>query len=128
MCAAYGRRWVGIGVGVIGVWLGSTLKSWGDERIWQGGASTNWNTTDLNWLSGGAAVAFTSGADVRFDDTAATTTVSLSGDISAGSITFDNPAEYVLAGSRLIAATNLVKRGTANGYHRKLTPSWELVG
>lgn len=111
MFAAGWRRCVGMWLGVIGVWAGGAVEGWSDELIWQGGASSNWNTTEMNWLSGSSAAAFTSGADVRFDDSTAVTTVSLSNSVSAGAVVFDSASTYTLAGNKLVAVTNFVKRG-----------------
>jgi len=97
------------GAVALAIWGGTAAA---DELLWQGGASASWNTSDLNWSSGGGTAVFTPGADVRFDDSSSVTNVTLSEAVSAGSVVFSNSVHYLLAGSRLGAATNFVKSGS----------------
>lgn len=82
------------------------------ELLWQGGASATWNTAALNWLNGGSTVAFTTGSDVRFDDSSTVNSVTISGTLSAGSVIFSNSVNYLLAGSKLGTVTNFIKSGS----------------
>jgi autotransporter-associated beta strand protein len=93
-----------------------------DGLLWQGTVNGQWDLATANWTDGFSAAVFASGADARFDDTAAAKTVTLSGDVQAGAVVFDNGADYTLAGAKLAAATHFVKRGagelkiTGNGH------------
>ena len=82
------------------------------DLVWTGALSGAWDTSSLNWSDGASAATFVSGADVRFDDSTAVTAVTLSSSISAGAVVFDGASTYTLAGSKLVAATNVVKRGS----------------
>ena len=82
-----------------------------DELLWQGNAGTGWNTTEQNWLNGAEPSAFLPGADARFDDTAASPAVTLSGSQQAGQVLFDTALGYTLAGNALTQAALLIKRG-----------------
>ena len=90
-----------------------------EATVWTGSVNSTWDTSTLNWWDGASAASFVSGADVRFDDSATVTTVLLSGDVSAGTVVFDGSVAYTLEGNRLVAATNIVKRGTGE---------WRITG
>ena len=58
--------------------------------LWKGDTSANWDGTDPNWRTNGAALAFTPGDPVAFDDTASQFTVSSSAAVAPGSTLFNN--------------------------------------
>lgn len=94
--------------GCFGCLLAGVLNA---DVVWTGAVNGTWDASTLNWRDGASAAAFAPGADARFDDGASRTDVSLSGDVSAGAVVFDAAAGYTLAGTRLVAATNFIKRG-----------------
>jgi fibronectin-binding autotransporter adhesin len=88
---------------------------------WSGSMSTAWDTTTQNWgLSSGtgAAVTYSNGVAVVFDDSAGTNgSVVISGtDVAPASVTFNNNALiYTLQGTNAIAgSTGLTKGGTGS--------------
>lgn len=82
-----------------------------EDMVWTGAANSSWDTSTLNWSNGGASAAFTPGADVRFDDTATSFTVTLTGEQQAGQMVFTNDTDYTLAGSKLAETALFVKQG-----------------
>lgn len=83
--------------------------------IWTGGANANWTlNADLNF-DDGATTRFFSGDHVRFTETATAKTVTLSGILVPGSVTFDHASDYTVlggAGTGIGGATGLAKQGT----------------
>ena len=85
--------------------------------VWNGITSNVWELAgEGNFTSGADQMVtddiFVSGDQVRFDDSAAKTSVSLKGDIEAGVITVDNTKAYTFAGSgAIIGKSSLVKQG-----------------
>ncbi len=71
---------------------------------WTGTASQNWNTSDVNWASGGSATKYSEPSQVLFDNTAGnlggSTTVAVNAaNVSPLSVTFNNTAyNYTLTG------------------------------
>jgi autotransporter-associated beta strand protein len=83
-----------------------------------GGASDgNWNKSDVNWLNGATYTTYADADQVMFGDVSspATSTVSLPGTVSPGSITVNNTAStYSISGGGAIsgASDSLTKSGT----------------
>ncbi len=94
-----------------------------DTPRWSGSASSVWDAGTavdvggtFNWQVGGSATNFVDGDQVIFDDTAATTSVSLAGAVSPGAITVDNSlVDYTFAGSGSFAGAGvLAKSGSGS--------------
>ena len=90
-------------------------------KLWTGAVDSEWNTAVLslpkNWKAGLNPSDFLAGDDVLFDDSAGTTTVSITAaDVSPKSVSFGNNTKtYTLQGSSGIAGTiGLTKAGTGN--------------
>ena len=83
--------------------------------IWEGSVDDKWNFAETeNFKSeSGEKNLFVSGDAVIFNDQAQVTTVNIVGDLTPGSVTFDNSNKnYVLQGSgRMIGGGRLVKKG-----------------
>lgn len=81
------------------------------EYLWRGGVNGSWDTATENWLACDepAAYASSSRSTARFDDTAATQSVTLAGALWADVVVFSNTAGYTLSGSRLAQAASFVK-------------------
>lgn len=90
-----------------------------NDLVWTGAATTEWSTNVLaspkNWaLSVGGEADFAAADLVTFDDTAAGTTVDISGaDVTPGSVLFENETDsYTLTGTHGIAGSiELIKNG-----------------
>ena len=81
---------------------------------WNGGSGT-WDTTTLNWISGGP-ILYADGDLVTFDSTAPGT-VSFGTTVSPGSLTVNNSSttNYLFTGSgKISGATSLIKSGSAS--------------
>lgn len=84
-------------------------------ETWRGTPTANWNTSDLNWLSGGNPVNFNQGDFVTFDDTASgSTTVNLPGTLEPTTMTVNNTAKtYTFNGTGSVGGiSTLVKQGS----------------
>jgi autotransporter-associated beta strand protein len=86
---------------------------------WRGNASTLWDTTSLNWISGGSPTNYLDLDQVTFDDTAATSAVTVTGTrtpATVNGLTFNNNSlKYTLTGSGKISGpAQLVMNGTAS--------------
>jgi autotransporter-associated beta strand protein len=85
---------------------------------WYGGISTAWDTATANWRQGAGSALYADGDTVSFDDTAATSTVVITGSFSPASVTFDNSIlNYTVSGTNgglISGITGLVKSGSAN--------------
>jgi len=110
-------------------YVGSLVDNAGDTRvdlsITSGGpAAITWNAatdsvwdldTTENWefTSGGAPTNFIAADDVLFDDTAPSTTVSVSGTIEPGSVIVDNSTQaYTFNGDPISGSASVTKQGT----------------
>jgi autotransporter-associated beta strand protein len=83
------------------------------EVVWTGAVNGTWDTSTPNWRDGASEAVFAPGADARFDDSALSTDVSISGNVSAGTVVFDNVGiNYLLKDGGISAATEFVKRGS----------------
>jgi autotransporter-associated beta strand protein len=86
--------------------------------IWYGGVSSAWDTATANWQEGGSSLDYAEGDTVVFSDTAATSSVIITGSFNPASVTFNNSVlSYVLtaSGAGLIGGgTGLIKSGSAN--------------
>jgi fibronectin-binding autotransporter adhesin len=89
--------------------------------VWDGEASSAWDTTTANWMSGGVVTTYNNltisgfGDTVTFDDTLlGTTNVNLTQTVSPGSMTVNNTlSNYVFTGSgKISGATGLTKQGS----------------
>ena len=68
--------------------------------LWNGDASAGWDGGELNWRTNGAALAFTPGDPVAFDDNAARFTVESSAPVAPGSVIFNNSlSNYTVSAS-----------------------------
>jgi rhamnogalacturonan endolyase len=96
----------------------SATPTAGSGLQWNGNVSGTWDTTTANWLQGGSAITYTDGATVIFSDTAATTSVVVSGSFNPGSVSFNNSVlNYTLTqanGGVIGGATGLTMTGSAN--------------
>jgi fibronectin-binding autotransporter adhesin len=84
-------------------------------KTWTGAVNGTWDTSTLNWVDeNGAAAAFADNDDAVFADTVAlTNTVTISGSVTAGVVTFTNNATYyLLNGGAISTATQFNKSGT----------------
>jgi autotransporter-associated beta strand protein len=83
--------------------------------IWKGDGSTNlWSTNAANWIvAAGTLTAFRQGDCVSFDDTGANTpALTVSGDLTVGSMTVNAVRNYTLVGSGSLAGpAALTKNG-----------------
>ena len=85
--------------------------------VWKGNVNTNWDiATTTNWLFGGLpSTYFADGAAANFDDTATTSTVNLSANVSPYSVTVSNSTlSYIVSsanGSGISGGTSLTKLG-----------------
>jgi autotransporter-associated beta strand protein len=83
---------------------------------WYGGLSSAWDTATANWRLGGASVDYVDGDTVVFSDTAATSTVVVTGSFNPASVTFNNSAlNYTVSGSgagMISGSTGLLKAGS----------------
>ncbi len=88
--------------------------------IWKGivGSVLNgdWDTATLNWLNAVTPVAFANGDYVQFDDTASSSTVTLTTTVSPGGLNVNNNAlTYAFTGSGKISGNvALVKQGAGS--------------
>jgi len=88
------------------------------ELVWNGTVGdATWNKVAQNWLTNGGATAFASGDDVRFDDTAAERSVTLTNNVAAGAVAVDTAEGYRIsagqtANRRILSAASLIKRGS----------------
>jgi autotransporter-associated beta strand protein len=86
--------------------------------VWKGNVNTTWDiATTTNWLFGGApSTYFSDGATANFDDTASTTTVNLTANVSPYSVTFSNSTlSYTVnstSGSGISGSATLTKLGS----------------
>src|SRR5271155_2589852 len=63
----------------------------GANLVWTGSDGSIWDTnTTPNWSNGGATDVFAVGDDVTFDDSSTVGTVTLSGTLDPGAVTFNN--------------------------------------
>jgi autotransporter-associated beta strand protein len=80
--------------------------------VWTGVVSSVWNSSQTtNFTAAGEAMRFNSGDNVRFDDTAVTKQVTLTGELEAGEVVVDTAGEYVFAGSGSLIEGNLTVTG-----------------
>jgi autotransporter-associated beta strand protein len=87
--------------------------------LWSGAANTLWDTTTLNWTTGGLATNYNDLDQVTFDDTATTGNVNVTGTrtpATVNGLTFNNNStNYVFTGTgKISGAASLVKNGTAS--------------
>ena len=82
--------------------------------VWTGANSGVWDFAKTeNFSNGGQSDIFVEGDNVLFDDNAASTTVTLDGDLIADSVIVDATRSYVFKGNgKLTGGSTLVKRGT----------------
>ncbi|MBR3472981.1 MAG: autotransporter-associated beta strand repeat-containing protein [Prevotella sp.] len=85
------------------------------DIVWDGGADGVWdfaNTENFKSLSGESYV-FVSGDNVTFNDDASATTINVTGELTPGSVTFNNNAkDFTLTGSgSIVGDASLTKRG-----------------
>jgi autotransporter-associated beta strand protein len=60
------------------------------NKIWKGNVSENWDGSDLNWTNGSAAVTFSTGDAVLFDDSASLFNVASANPVLPASVMFNN--------------------------------------
>ncbi len=103
---------------------GVTMEARAEDLIWNGSeGQMTWNTTDKNWLQGGASVVYTNDRSVVFRDTGSGE-VTLAGELKPASVLVEAENEYTFSGTgKLSGDMTLTKSGcgtltiyTANGY------------
>ncbi len=77
---------------LVAVSAAMTIPVLATDLTWTGSTDSNWDTTTENWS--GDSSTFTKGANVTFDATAESTTISITGDITAGDITVSGSSGY----------------------------------
>lgn len=89
------------------------------DLTWNGtSGNTTWKTTSpQNWLTNGSATAFENSDNVRFDDTAAERSATISNNLMVGAFVVDNTGTNRIsagttANNRLLAVSSFVKRGS----------------
>ena len=88
------------------------------ELVWNGtSGNATWNKTEQNWLTNGGATAFATGDHVRFDDTAAEKSATISNNVLVGAMVIDNTGTNRIsagatANNRITAMASFVKRGS----------------
>lgn len=97
------------------------------SAIWNGTADGNiWEqAVSENFLVDGQASYQANGDDVVFDDTAASTTVTIKGKVSPRSVTFNNESKaYVINGDSIVGGAPIVK----NGKGKVTFNNWNVTG
>lgn len=88
----------------------------GRDLVWTGAVSNFWTTLfqDDNFTVGGLPTAFAANDNVLFDDSSAVTTVLLSGNVQAGTITFNGASDYTIDGgsSGISGEASIVKNSS----------------
>lgn len=80
--------------------------------IWSAAVSGNWNTTATNWLFLGMPTVYANGLPVVFDDTAASTAVTVAATMSPESVIFNNSAKtYTVSGAGIGGSASLTMLG-----------------
>lgn len=80
--------------------------------VWTGDASSAWNATAVNWLSGLTATTYADGDTVTFNDSAADATVTITNAVSPDYVLFANASlSYVVtsSGGGISGVTSLIK-------------------
>ena len=85
----------------------------GAQQIWTGSAGNGlWNTTSINWSSGGSGSVYADGDTVQFDDSAAQGTIGIVLPVAPSSILVSNSATpYQFSGSPITGIGGLDKEG-----------------
>lgn len=78
---------------------------------WKGDASASWDSTDPNWRTNGAAVAYAPGDPVAFDDTAAQFTVNSSAPVAPSSTVFNNSLNNYTVSASISGTGTVTKLG-----------------
>ncbi|MDR4930615.1 rhamnogalacturonan lyase family protein [Segatella bryantii] len=86
----------------------ATTTTWtgSENETWQLAEENNFRRND-----DGKADVFVTGDDVVFEDGAAHTTVTIKDQVSPGSVTFNNTAEYTITGDSIVGETTIIKNG-----------------
>ncbi len=104
-------------LGMVGNNVVLTLATGGISGVtWTGAASGAWDGADpdLNWTNGIAAVAFTTGDAVTFDDSALDNfTVSSGSGVSPSVVSFNNSANDYFVSAAINGTAPLIKQGSA---------------
>jgi len=80
---------------------------------WKGNTSSTWDTATSNWLNGTTSTTYANTYAVNFDDTATTTTVTISGTVSPFSALFNNSTTtYTFTAATLAGTGSVTKLGT----------------
>lgn len=85
------------------------------DMTWMGSTDGTWDFADKTNFAGadGLADVFVTGDNVVFNDSAAVTTVNISGNVAPKSITFDNNNKtYTITGDSIVGEPTLTKNGT----------------
>ena len=104
--------------------------------VWKGTASGNWNNVDANWtIDGVAGQPWLDAKNAIFNDNASRFSVSVpsGATVTPGGVTFDNTADYTLAGAGVIAGTGTFSKYqggklTINGANHSFTGDVLLAG
>lgn len=82
------------------IWLVITNGPNLASAVWSGGINNLWDTSTLNWTNNGTAIAYSDPDVVTFDDTAATTNVSITGTFAPANWVQNNSTlDYVFTGA-----------------------------
>jgi len=99
------------------IWLvvtnGPTLPK---TDVWAGGVNANWDASTLNWTSNGVPITYAEGDIVRFDDSATTGTVALTGPsphTPAAWWVTNNQLNYTFTGPNHLASLTGLSKGGA---------------
>jgi hypothetical protein len=103
-------------VATLTLWLVVTNGPSVSTVEWGGGVNNQWNTTSLNWTNNGAAVKYSDGDFVTFDDYARQSTVTITGTEKPATLEVNNNVlNYVFTGSGSIGGpVGLQKDGSAS--------------
>ncbi len=86
--------------------------------IWRATTDNNWNTSTTNWVDGGLGLtgyAFFNGANVTFNDTAASASVNLPGAVTPGNLLVNNTSlSYSFSGAGSLGGTGVLTK-SGNG-------------
>jgi autotransporter-associated beta strand protein len=80
--------------------------------LWTGSSGSVWSTTAANFSSGGSPTKFYNGDAVTFSDSSSTGSISISGSVAPGSVTFSNSSEaYSITGGAITGTGGLYVNG-----------------
>jgi len=87
----------------------------GENLVWKGSVSGDWDLATANWDNGSGATLFANGDLVTFNDTANATTIYITEDVQPTAVVVNNSSKDLTLDSAtygLVGATSIVKSGT----------------